>query len=295
MPVFELADGAWNIPELRSRMEEALGKGQPFDDLEIEREFPGMGLRTMQLNGRKLHRPGNHTETLLLAIEDVTGRKHSEEERDRFFQLTRDMLCIAGFDGYFKRLNPAWEQTLGFTVEELEAGPFIDFVHPDDRERTNAESAGLGKGQEVVSFENRYRCKDGSYRWLLWSARAVVKDRLIYASARDITERRRIEDIHLQFRSLFESLPGLYLVLKPDFTIVAVSDAHLKATMTKREEIMGRGLFEVFPDNPDDSAATGVSNLRASLDRVLENALPDTMAIQKYDVRRPDGVFEGAR
>jgi signal transduction histidine kinase len=84
----------------------------------------------------------------------------------------------------------------------------------------------------------------------------------------------------------------LYLVLKPDLTIVAVSDAYLKATMTRRKQILGRGLFEVFPDNPDDPAATGVSNLRASLDRVLKNVAPDTMAIQKYDVRRPDGVFE---
>ena len=73
---------------------------------------------------------------------------------------------------------------------------------------------------------------------------------------------------------------------------MAVSDAYLKATMTKREEIIGRGLFEIFPDNPDDPAATGASNLRSSLQRVLQNAAPDTMAIQKYDVRRPDGVFE---
>jgi PAS domain S-box-containing protein len=95
-----------------------------------------------------------------------------------------------------------------------------------------------------------------------------------------------------ELNSLFESLPGLYLVLTPDFKIVCVSDAYLKATMTTREGILGRGLFEVFPDNPDDAVATGVSNLRASLDRVIRNAAADTMAIQKYDIRRPDGVFE---
>jgi signal transduction histidine kinase/ActR/RegA family two-component response regulator len=97
------------------------------------------------------------------------------------------------------------------------------------------------------------------------------------------------------FRKLFESAPGLYLVLTPDFTIVAVSEAYLQATMTKREEIMGRGIFEVFPDNPEDPAATGVKNLSASLNRVLQNRLPDTMAVQKYDVRRPaaeGGQFE---
>ena len=97
------------------------------------------------------------------------------------------------------------------------------------------------------------------------------------------------------FQTLFESAPGLYLVLTPALTIVAVSDAYLNATMTKREEILDRGLFEVFPDNPDVPTATGVRNLRASLDRVLANRVPDAMAVQKYDIRRPEsegGGFE---
>ncbi|MEW6245988.1 MAG: PAS domain S-box protein [Nitrospirota bacterium] len=97
------------------------------------------------------------------------------------------------------------------------------------------------------------------------------------------------------FRALFESAPGSYLVLTPTLTIVAVSDAYLRATMTKREEILGRHLFDVFPDNPDDPTATGVSNLRASLTRVLQNRAADAMAVQKYDIRRPEsegGGFE---
>ncbi len=97
------------------------------------------------------------------------------------------------------------------------------------------------------------------------------------------------------FQAIFQSVPGLYLVLEPDFTIVAVSDAYLQATMTRREEILGRGLFEVFPDNPEDPCATGVTNLRASLNRVLAQRAPDRMAIQKYDIRKPQsegGAFE---
>ncbi|MGE0451920.1 MAG: ATP-binding protein [Vicinamibacteria bacterium] len=97
------------------------------------------------------------------------------------------------------------------------------------------------------------------------------------------------------FRALFEAAPALYLVLAPDLTIVAVSDAYARATMTRREEILGRGLFDVFPDNPDDPAADGVSNLRASLDRVLSGRIQDAMPIQKYDIRRPEsegGGFE---
>lgn len=97
------------------------------------------------------------------------------------------------------------------------------------------------------------------------------------------------------FRALFESAPGLYLVLTPELQIVAVSDAYLRVTMTVREEILGRGLFEVFPDNPVDEGATGVANLRDSLGRVLSERRSDAMAVQKYDIRRPEeegGGFE---
>jgi signal transduction histidine kinase/CheY-like chemotaxis protein len=99
----------------------------------------------------------------------------------------------------------------------------------------------------------------------------------------------------LDFKSLFEAAPGSYLVLDPELVIVAVSDAYLRDTMTVREEILGRGLFEVFPDNPDDPEANGEGNLRASLDRVRRTLDADTMAVQKYDIRRPEvegGGFE---
>jgi signal transduction histidine kinase len=99
----------------------------------------------------------------------------------------------------------------------------------------------------------------------------------------------------LNYRALFESAPGLYLALDPDLNIVAVNDAYLAATMTRRPDIIGRNIFDVFPDNPDDPAATGVGNLRASLHRVRRSGRPDTMAVQKYDIRRPadqGGGFE---
>jgi signal transduction histidine kinase/DNA-binding response OmpR family regulator len=104
-----------------------------------------------------------------------------------------------------------------------------------------------------------------------------------------------MSEINPDFKALFESAPSLHLVLKPDLTIVAVSDAYLSATMTKRAEILGRGIFEVFPDNPDDPGASGATNLRTSLDRVRNELVADTMAVQKYDIRRPDsegGGFE---
>src|SRR5207249_326810 len=117
-----------------------------------------------------------------------------EEVVERFFTMSLDMLCIAGFDGYFRRLNPAWERTLGYTVDELSSRPFLSFVHPDDREATIAEVNKLSQGVETISFENRYRCKDGTYKWLLWKAAPLVSQQRIYAAARDMTERKRGEE-----------------------------------------------------------------------------------------------------
>jgi PAS domain S-box-containing protein len=118
----------------------------------------------------------------------------SREELDRFFALSLELLCVAGLtDGLFKRVNPSWERTLGHPAEELKAQAFIDFVHPDDRARTLAEVAGLANGIPTVSFENRFRCKDGSYRWLAWTATPSLETGLIYAAGHDVTERKRAE------------------------------------------------------------------------------------------------------
>jgi two-component system, sensor histidine kinase and response regulator len=121
-------------------------------------------------------------------------RKRAEEELDKFFTMSLDMLCIVGTDGYFKRLNPAWERTLGFTREELLSRPWVEFIHPDDRTSSATQASNLERGQDVISFENRYLCRDGSYRWLLWTATFDVDGRRIYAIGRDVTERRRAQE-----------------------------------------------------------------------------------------------------
>ena len=137
---------------------------------------------------------------ILGIIRDITQRKRAERERDRFFDLSLDIMCVANFDGYFVRLNPAWQSTLGFTTEELCAKPFMDYVHPDDREATVAAMGALGSGRSVIEFENRYRCKDGSYKWFMWNATPSSEDGLIYATARDVTERKAAEAALAQAR-----------------------------------------------------------------------------------------------
>jgi two-component system, sensor histidine kinase and response regulator len=117
----------------------------------------------------------------------------TEGDLREFIDLSLNLLCIAGTDGYFKHVNPAWEATFGFTREDLLSRPYLEFVHPDDREATTAEAAKIASGCNTLSFENRYLCKDGSYRWLLWSAVVRAERGLIYAVAADITGRKREE------------------------------------------------------------------------------------------------------
>jgi PAS domain S-box-containing protein len=116
-----------------------------------------------------------------------------QEFEQRFFDLSIDMLCVLRFDGYFRRLNAAWESTLGFTREELMSKPFIDFVHPDDRERTLGQNREVRGGGQARLFENRYMCKDGTYRWLLWNSTRDEVRQVIYGVARDITARKHAE------------------------------------------------------------------------------------------------------
>jgi len=112
---------------------------------------------------------------------------------ESFFSLSVDMLCVAGYDGFFKHLNPAWTQTLGFTDAELMARPFLDFVHPDDRLATVDVVEKLAKGAKIVNFKNRYECRDGTYRWLAWTAIPAEPAGLIYAVGRDVTQEVRAE------------------------------------------------------------------------------------------------------
>src|SRR5436305_2497788 len=117
---------------------------------------------------------------------EIDERSLAEQERDRFFDMSLEMLCIAGVDGYFKQLNPAWERALGFSLEELKSRPYLDLIHPDDLEGTQVERQRLRLGVEVVDFENRFRTRDGSYRWLAWRASAQayeVEPRIVAGAA----------------------------------------------------------------------------------------------------------------
>lgn len=158
---------------------------------------------------------------------DVSEVRTLAEERDRFFEISRDLMCIAGFDGYFKRINSAFERVLGYSRKEILAHPLIYFVHPEERNETLRALARLRNGEPILHFENRYRAKDGSYRWLDWSAQPLGSR--IYGSARDVTDRkqfaRSLEVSESRFRNLFEEAPVSIQILSPDGRILGVNRA----------------------------------------------------------------------
>jgi PAS domain S-box-containing protein len=171
--------------------------------------------------------------------------------KEHFFDLSLDLLCIQGFDGYFKEVNPAWEATLGFMPEELKARPSISFVHPLDREATLAENHRIEDGLDTVSFENRYVCRDGSFKWLAWTAKGVPEEGLIYGVARDITDRKQREDALSEseagFRLLAEALERQTWTLREQAQILDLAyDAILVRDMSGRIIFWNRGAEELY-------------------------------------------------
>ncbi len=186
---------------------------------------------------------------------DISERKRIEaerlkvtEERDRFFNLSLDMLAIANFEGHFIRLNPAWERTLGFTPAEIMEQPYIDLIHPNDRAKTLSVAQGLNEGQVAISFENRYRCKDGSYRWLLWSAMPYAQQNLVYAIAHDITERKQAEaalqESERKFSAVFDQTFELLGLLSPDGVVLQVNQAALDTVGAQLSDVVGKEFWE---------------------------------------------------
>jgi len=129
-----------------------------------------------------------------------------EKVVEKLFNLSLDMLCVAGFDGYFRIVNKAFQNILGYSEQVLLETPFIGFVHPDDRDATLAAMQQLEEGVSVRHFENRYRCNDGSYRWLAWTSVPDVEEGCEYAVARDITGQKAMQREQAVQRDLFDSV-----------------------------------------------------------------------------------------
>jgi PAS domain S-box-containing protein len=168
----------------------------------------------------------------------------SQRELDRFFDVSLDLLCIAGLDGRFKRLNPAFTEVLGYSLDELLSIPFIDMVHPDDRDMTAAEVRKLSQGLTTTYFENRYLRNDGLTRWIAWTATPVPEEGLIYAAGRDITRAKNAEQelrrSEARTRSIIENALGGLITTNENGNIESVNPAAERLFEYTADELMGR-------------------------------------------------------
>lgn len=188
-----------------------------------------------------------------LAINRFMGSLYSKLEiGKRFMDLSADMFCVAGFDGFFKTLNPSWQKSLGFTTEELLQKPYIEFIHPDDRQKSVTEDERLANGEAVLGSESRYLCKDGSYKCLLWNAVSVPEQQAIYAVARDITERKGAEealrDSREQLRLLVDSVKDYAIfMLDASGQVTSWNQGAERIKGYKPDEIIGRHFSCFYP------------------------------------------------
>jgi len=191
-------------------------------------------------------------------IQDVTERKQAEEslrmkteELDQYFTTSLDLFCIADTDGYFRRLNAQWEKSLGYTLAELEGKRFLDFVHPDDMQATLDALSTLSAQKEVLNFTNRYRHRDGTYRWIEW--RSFPKGNRIFAAARDITERKRVEEAlresEEKYRSIIDEMQDIFYRtdLSGKITMLSPSAARL-AGYESNDQLIGQDVISVYVD-----------------------------------------------
>ena len=212
--------------------------------------LPGGGVRWIGASGHPGGDPDRACEMIGVCI-DLTERKRidpfaAEAKRDfeRFFNLIPDLACIVGTDGYFRKVNPAWETTLGYTQEEVLRTPMLEFIHPDDLERSVNEAAKQSRDYRTKHFVNRYRCKDGSYRLFDWTTTFNRDESTRFGVARDITEQRLWEE------SLRESEERFRIMADSCPTIIWVTDSEGRIVMTNRT---CREFFGIEADHPGDS------------------------------------------
>ncbi|MEK0191657.1 PAS domain S-box protein [Microcoleus anatoxicus] len=239
---------------------------------------------------------------------EITDRKKAEQERDRFFTLSLDLLCIADFEGRFKRVNPAWATTLGYTLEELQEQPFFNFVHPDDRDQTVSEANKIAQGVETIAFENRYRCKDGSYKWLSWKSRPLPEEKIMYAVARDITDSKhaisQLQETTAQLarsESEFRQQNNLLQLLIDSIgegVVAADTKGNFFLFNPAAENIFGLGSTDTLPDEWSakyglflSDGVTPYPTADIPLTRAIRGEIVDDAEVFTRHAGKPEGVW----
>ncbi len=252
----------WVNPDDRQKLLRQLRETGKSENLEADFRMKDGSIKTCLMSANIIEIDGEPCN--LSITRDISERKQMEEvlkEREKIFNHSLDMLCMAGFDGYFKVLNPAWEKTLGWSTQELLENPWLTYVHPEDQEPTRQIKSSIVGGQEVFQFENRYICKDGSIKWLSWNSFPYPEEGIMFGVARDVTDRKLIEESlrfsENRYRMLFSEMEegfALHEIIcdeagKPmDYRFLEVNPAFERQTGLKREDLIGRRVLEVMPE-----------------------------------------------
>ncbi|MEV0902682.1 PAS domain S-box protein [Actinoplanes sp. NPDC049802] len=254
-------------------------------------------------------RAGDQLSMVIVTCRDLTEqdreqaeRRRTAEELDHFFTLSRDLLCIASSDGYFTRVNPAWTRTFGYTLEEVRGRPFLAFVHPDDIDRTLQETRKQIDGiTAAIQFENRYRGRDGEYRWLSWNATPAEDGAAIYAVARDVTEQRAAGEALARLAAIVESTADAVIGRTLDGTILTWNPAAERIYGYPADDAIGRNVGMLYPPSRRDELrriTTGLARGETIRDhdatRIRRDGSLVHVAVTISPIRDADGEIVGA-
>jgi two-component system, chemotaxis family, CheB/CheR fusion protein len=253
--LFELGDREWDLPELRQRLEEVLPHNTSLQDYEVELVFPGLGRRTMLLDARRVHREGNHTELVLLAIEDITERKRAQETRAQLASIVEssdDAIVSKDLDGIITSWNPAAEHIFGYSAEEA-IGHSIKLLIPKESHGEEDQIlARLRRGERIEHYETVRRRKDGTLLDVALSVSPIAdaSGRIVGASkiARDITERKRAELLRTRLASIVESSDDAIVSKDLDGTITSWNPAAESIFGYSADEVIGRSIKILIPE-----------------------------------------------
>ncbi|MEO6548270.1 MAG: PAS domain S-box protein [Ferruginibacter sp.] len=170
--------------------------------------------------------------------------KRAEDELARFFNLTPDLMAIAGADGYFKKINPSFSRVLGYSSKELFAKPITWFIHPDDRDFTDLKRSSLWQGQQLINFENRYLTKNGEIRWLSWASTPLAEEGVIFAVAKDITEKKKLDE---ERKRILESISDFFFALDKELNFTYLNAATENLFQVVPGSLIGQNIWKKFP------------------------------------------------
>jgi diguanylate cyclase (GGDEF)-like protein/PAS domain S-box-containing protein len=212
-------------------------------------ELPAPGRRFLTVTYHPIREEDGQVSHISVDIRDITELKLAEGDRQRVFDVSLDMLCVAGFDGNLKELNPSWTKTLGWTQEELKRRPLQDLVHPEDREATVEAEERLLLRQKITGFENRLLCKDGSHRWISWNSVADINRKEIFSVARDVTEQKQMAEALVfsekKYRTIFDCAGDSLFVHDFEGRFLDVNRVAWERLGYSREELLARSMIDI--------------------------------------------------